>query len=165
MTIEEKIEAFKKEVGKRTLTDEQQRIYKAFTRLKGKAVAISVIDKTGKRISFKIYSDKRDCGTRHILERHYKTPTQDLTALEILNLCDIIRRGEPYKSKAYTVYKYVFNYGKVTLRATLRLSGNGLLKSFYSNRGMKGYKKKLSAISGSSCKQGALRKNGAGDIS
>ena len=120
MTIEEKIEAFKKEVGKRTLTDEQQRIYKAFTRLKGKAVAISVIDKTGKRISFKIYSDKRDCGTRHILERHYKTPTQDLTALEILNLCDIIRRGEPYKSKAYTVYKYVFNYGKVTLRATLR---------------------------------------------
>lgn len=135
MGIEEKIEAFKKEVGDRQLTAEQQRIYKAFTRLKGKPITILVTDRTGKEVSFKIYSDKRDCGTRHILTKHYNTAEGRVTAMEILNLCDIVRKGESYKSRAYTVYKYYYKYGNVTLRATLRLSGDGLLKSFYSDRG------------------------------
>lgn len=135
MSLPEKIEAFKKEVGDRVLTEEQQRVYRVFTRLKGKPIDFAITDKNGARARFNIYCDKADCGTQHILTRHYKTDIGRVTAMEILNLCDVIRKGDPYKSKAYTVYKYTRTAGDVTYRIILRLSGNGLLKSFYSDRG------------------------------
>jgi hypothetical protein len=68
---------------------------------------------------------------------HYKTTHEYVTANEILNLCDVVRTGTPYKSGGYTVYKLSRRYGKVTIRTVLKISVEGneaVLKSFYSDR-------------------------------
>lgn len=137
MTLSDKIEAFKKEVGNRTLTEEQRRIYNEFCKTKGKGKTFFVIDKAGKQISFVIYCDKFDCGTQHILKNHYMENKGRVTAVEILNMLDVIKYGVPHKSNAYTVYSYKHVSGSVKLNATLRLTKQGLLKSFYSDRGIK----------------------------
>lgn len=134
MSIEDKIETFVKEVGCRALNDEQKRVYKIFTKTKGRPMRFSIIDQAGNTVSFNIYCDKKDCGTQHILMKHYKSAMGRVTAMEILNLCDIIRNGKRYKSNAYTVYKYKYIKRKVTYKVALRLTAKGLLKSFYSDR-------------------------------
>ena len=135
--LSQKIKQFADEVGDKELTEEQKRIYKAFTKTKGAATNIYVTDSKGRNLNIKIYSNKFSNGVQHILMGHYKTTREYVTANEILNLCDVVRNGTPYKSGSYTVYKLSRRYGKVTIRTVLKISVEGneaVLKSFYSDR-------------------------------
>lgn len=135
--LSKKIAQFIAEVGDRELTQEQSKIFHAFTKTKGSVTYLNVTDCKGKSLRIKIYSDKFSNGTQHILLGHYKTRREYVTAMEILNLCDVIRNGELYKSRGYTVYRLLRHYGKVTIRTVLKINVNGneaVLKSFYSDR-------------------------------
>ena len=135
MTIEEKIEAFKKEVGKRTLTDEQQRIYKAFSANVSHNVKFAILDKYGNTIRFIMACNKTREGKLHILEKHYKGKIGNVTAMEILNFCDIIRYGEPIiinGNLKYTLHRRNKTYTLIVYLKKTN-SGKNILKSFYSD--------------------------------
>ena len=135
--LSQKIKQFIAEVGDKELTEEQKRIYKAFTKTKGAATNIYVTDSQGRMLNVKIYSNKFSNGVQYILMGHYKTTREYVTANEILNLCDVIRKGRMYPSKGYTVYQLLHKYNNVTIRTVLKIDMNekeAVLKSFYSNR-------------------------------
>lgn len=135
--LSQKIKQFIAEVGEKELTPEQSCIYKAFTKTKGSATYIDVTTRKGKSFKVKIYSNKFSNGVQYILMGHYKTTREYVTANEILNLCDVIRKGEEYFSRGYTVYKLSHKYNNVTIRTVLKIDIKGkeaVLKSFHSDR-------------------------------
>ncbi len=135
MTIEEKIEAFKKEVGKRTLTDEQQRIYNAFVFQRAKPYKFAITDAYNNTIRFVLYTNKRDDGVLHILSKHYKG-IGFVTAMEILNFCDVIRKGTVKIEETKISYRLLKADKSYTLIVGLKKNNTGgnVLKSFYSDR-------------------------------
>lgn len=137
--IDEKIRLFKAEIGNRKLTEEQSKVYHAFTKKSGSMTYINVTDKSGKKVRIKIDSTKSSRGSQYILLRHYKTNYGRVTAFEILNLCNVVKFGEPYDSQGYIVYKMNVQQSGVIYRTTLKFSvenESAALKSFYSDRGM-----------------------------
>lgn len=135
--LSKKIAQFIAEVGDRELTQEQGKIFHAFTKTKGSVTYLNVTDSKGKNLRIKIYSDKFSNGTQHILLGHYKTNRGYVTAMEILNLCDVVRKGNVYNRNGYTIYKLLHKYKNVTIRTVLKVNVNGneaVLKSFYSDR-------------------------------
>lgn len=136
-TLDEKIKAFKNEVGDRELNAAQGKIYHAFTKTKGSATRISVVDKFGNTVRIKIYSDKTSNGVQHILSNHYKTKVHWVTANEILNLYRIVETGDRYPSNGYTVYHRTQSFNGVKISTVLKFGKEGseaVLKSFYSDR-------------------------------
>lgn len=51
----------------------------------GRPTAIETVDANRDMIRFKIYSNKNDDGTIHILQKHYKTNIGYVSAIEIVN--------------------------------------------------------------------------------
>lgn len=131
-----KTEAFKKEVNPDNLNEEQKRIYAAFVFRRAKPYRFAVNDANGNTVRFLLYTNKTDDGVLHILGKHYKGATGPVTAMEIINLCDVIRNGEMTSNgKAIT---YTWHKGANTLKLIVGLkkskTGENVLKSFYSNR-------------------------------
>lgn len=136
-TIDDKIRQFKAEVGNRQLNAEQAKVYNAFTKTKGSATFINVTDKNGKKVRIKIDSTKRTTGSQKILMRHYNTNVGRVTAWEILNLCNVVKTGEPHPSGIYIIYKKQFVRNGHLFHTVLRFTideKSAALKSFYSNR-------------------------------
>lgn len=136
-TIDDKIKQFKEEVGGRVLNEKQGKIYHAFTKTNGSATYLNVTDKDNRDIRIKIYSNKVDNGSQHILVNHYKEPVYWVTANEILNLYRIVELGERYRSGIYTVYHRTYSNGNAKISTVLKLKEEdreAVLKSFYSDR-------------------------------
>lgn len=132
--IEKKIRQFKAEVGDRELTTEQAKIYAAFTKTKGKAIKFTVTDKSGESFHFMIDPTKRGEGSQHVLMKHYKGIGR-VTAFEILNLCDVIRKGEKSYRDQCVNYKWKHSVNGVTFTTSVKISkSDHFFKSFYSNR-------------------------------
>ena len=136
LSIKEKISIFKEETKSLSLNNEQQRIYNAFVYQDVKPINFRVTDKYGSIIHFTLYTNKRDDGVIHILKRHYKEKRGEITAIEILNFCDIIRLGELEADKRTMVYTYTAKGNTYKLILALKKTRNekNILKSFYSNK-------------------------------
>ena len=133
----QKIDQFIKEVGDKTLSHEQAKVYAAFTKTSGSNTYLNITDKDGNTLRLKIISNSETSGTRYILRNHYKTRIHYVTANEILNLSKIIESGERYPSYGYTVYKLEKTSPQGLIREVLRIAKDGktaVLKSFYSDR-------------------------------
>lgn len=136
--IDEKIALFKAEVGNRELSEEQSKVFNAFTKKKGASTYINVTDMDGKSLRIKIYSNKVSTGTQHILKNHYATKIHWVTAWEILNFCEVVECGTHYVSNGYIVYRIVKYCDDVKISTVLKFvedNGVAVLKSFYSDRG------------------------------
>lgn len=122
--------------SKLTMNVEQQRIYNAFVFRRVKPYKFSVIDGYGNTIRFTLYTNKRDDGVIHILTKHYRGKIGCVTAIEILNLCDVIRKGEISINSGCISYKLVKTKTTYILTVGLKRtkSGENILKSFYSNK-------------------------------
>ena len=136
--IRKKIELFKSEAGeKEQYNIEQQKIYSAFTKENGKGIRFAVTDCEGK--IFKVTLDSAT-EVRKILFKHYQEPNGTVTAKDILNMFDVVRRGvKRYEKGNYVYTKRFLRKGEVYF-AVLKLFPNGkdaVLKSFYSNQGYK----------------------------
>lgn len=136
--IDEKIQQFIKEVGTRTLSFEQQKIYKAFTRTKGHPISFQITDKSGRIVKFAIDPSKNDDGPQHVLQKHYQGNVGRVTAIEILNMLDTIRYGdrEPNSHpQNRIVYKLKKRLNNNIYTFCLKISNKkNIFKSFYSNR-------------------------------
>ena len=135
-TLESKTESFKNEVDYTGLNDEQKRVYNAFVFRRAKPYRFEVVDGYGNTVRFMLYTNKNDDGVLHIMNKHYKGIVGPVTAREIVNLCDVIRRGtvaSDGNNITYTLQK-----GGSTLKLIVGLKKSGtvgnILKSFYSNR-------------------------------
>lgn len=136
LSIKEKISIFKKETKDLLLNNEQQRIYNAFVYQTVKPINFRVTDRYGNIIHFTLYTNKRDDGVIHILERHYKEKRGEITAIEILDFCNIIRFGDLEANKRTMVYTYTAKGYTYKLILALKKTRNekNILKSFYSNK-------------------------------
>lgn len=135
-TIIEKTELFKSEVNYDTLNDEQKRIYNAFVYRRPKPYKFDVVDRYGNTIRFALYTNKRDDGVLHILNKHYKGEIGSVTSAEIIKFCDVIRKG--VLTPGSNSLTYTWNKGNSVLKLIVGLKRTGtdvnILKSFYSNR-------------------------------
>ena len=132
--VEQKIAMFRSEVGSRELTEEQQRIYNVFTRTKGVS-RFTITDGYGDSVRFKVDPSKFSDGPQHILVKHYRGIEGRVTATEIINLCEVIRKGTRRKTSTHITYQLTKNVGGNRLILALKITRNDLvLKSFYSNR-------------------------------
>ena len=135
--IDDRIAQFRTEVGDRELTEEQRKIFNAFTKKNGAATYLNVTDMDGKNVRIKIYSNKIKTGSQHILVNHFGTMIHWVTAWEILNLYEVVERGAHYISNGYVVYRMDTDYNGVKISTVLKFvedKGIAVLKSFYSNR-------------------------------
>ena len=135
-TIESKTEAFKKEVDYVGLNDEQKRVYNAFVFRRAKPYRFEVVDGYGNTVRFMLYTNKNDEGVLHIMNKHYKGVAGPVTAREIVNLCDVVRRGRVTSDGNSITYTLRKGGSTLKLIVGLKKSGTGenILKSFYSNR-------------------------------
>lgn len=132
--IDQKIAQFRAEIGNRTLSEEQQRIYNVFTRTKGVS-RFTMTDGYGDSVRFKVDPSKFSDGPQHILTKHYRGHEGRITATEIINMCEVIRKGTKRKTPTHITYKLAKNVGGNKLILALKITRNDLvLKSFYSNR-------------------------------
>ena len=136
LTVKDKITLLKAEIGDRVLTGNQLKIYRAFTKMTGRPTTIETIDGNGDMIRFKIYSNKNDDGTIHILQKHYKTNIGYVSAREIVNLCSVIEHCKKTRSRNSTVYTLVKSNNRTRLKTALKIvvGKDYILKSFYSDR-------------------------------
>ncbi|MBQ8761363.1 MAG: hypothetical protein IJZ06_09615 [Bacteroidales bacterium] len=126
---------FCKELEYSSLTDEQKRIYNAFVYRRSKPYKFEIIDKYDNTIRFVLCTNKLDDGVLHILLKHYQGVGK-VNALEIVNFCDIIRKGDVGVSDNKMVYTLQRKGQTFKLVVALKKSktGTNILKSFYSNR-------------------------------
>ena len=140
--IAKKTEEFKEEIDVQKLNNEQKRIYNAFVFRRAKPYHFSVTDAYGNTIRFSLYTNKKDDGVLHILQKHYNGSVGMVTANEIVNFCDVIRYGEIYPQKDRITY--FWKKGNSVFRLTVGLkksnTGENILKSFYSNRKIKTFR-------------------------
>ena len=131
-----KINLFIDEVGTMEFTPEQAKIYAAFTKTKGRPISIRVSDPNNKIVSFKLDPTKRSDGPQHILLKHYNSRIGQVTALEIINMCEVIQMGKRDDSEASRLCYYLTKKENgVTYTLCLKLGKkDNYLKSFYSNR-------------------------------
>lgn len=136
LTVKDKIILLKAEIGDRILTGNQLKIYRAFTKTTGRPTTIETNDGNGDKIRFKIYSNKNDDGTIHILKKHYKTNIGYVSATEIVNLCSVIENGNKSRSGNCIVYTLVKSNNRTKLKTALKIivGKDYVLKSFYSDR-------------------------------
>lgn len=136
-TIEDKIKQFRAEVGNRTLTPEQQELFRVFCRTGGKPHRFVVTDTEGRSINLYVSSDKTSDGTQHILLRHFGTKRGRVTAGEILNMLDVVRKGDRVAGDAtHYAYKLTRKSNGVLYTVGVKINKNThRIKSFYSNRG------------------------------
>ena len=166
-TLQQKIEQFKAEIGTRQLNVEQQRVYNAFVYRRVKPYKFVVNDRYGNTIRFTLYTNKNDDGVVHILSRHYKSRVGEVTALEILNFCDIIRNGELKTSNSGLTYCWIKGANVYTLKVGLKVTktAENILKSIYSNKkvsstaGSRTYKMPVVPITRNRCKGTTKRRN------
>lgn len=136
MDISRKTEYFKKEVDYNRLNEEQKRLYNAFVFRRQKPYRFSVDDSYGNTVRFILYTNKRDDGVLHIMNKHYKGVEGSVTAKEIIGICDVIRRGLMTSDGRNMCY-YLQKGGKM-LKLVVGLkkskTSENVLKTFYSNR-------------------------------
>lgn len=134
--LDTKTESFKKELDYSHLNDEQKRIYNAFVFRRAKPYRFAVIDAFGNTVRFILYTNKKDDGVLHILGKHYKGTIGNVTAFEIVNICDVIRKGEIISNGKSITYTLTMGSSVLKLVVGLKRSNTGenVLKSFYSNR-------------------------------
>ncbi len=133
--IDEKIALFKAEVGDRDLTDEQKRVFETFCRTKGKLKSISTTDNSGTLITMKFPSDDENEGTQHVLLKHYKTNRGTVTAMEILNMMEVVRCGNREDDGNHIVYWEEKYNGRIKYTFAVKVAKSGnIFKSFYSDR-------------------------------
>ena len=126
---------FCNEVNYSILTNEQKRVYNAFVHRRSKPYNFEIIDKYNNTVRFVLYTNKRDDGVLHILLKHYKGVGM-VTAMEILNLCDVIRKGDfgvVDNKIVYTLKQKGLTY-KLIVALKESKTGTNILKSFYSDR-------------------------------
>ncbi len=127
---------FIQEIGNKSLSAEQTRVYNAFVFRRRGVYNFCVDDKYGNTIRFVMYTNKRDDGVVHILKKHYNSNVGHVTAMEILNFLNVIRNGVvsiKQNNITYTMKKEGKNY---SLIIGLKKTGTekNILKSFYSNK-------------------------------
>ena len=133
--IDNRIAQFRAEVGDRKLTEEQNRVFETFCRTKGKLKRICTTDGNGDSVTIMFPSDDENEGTQHVLLKHYKTNRGSVTALEILNLMDVVRNGSMESDENHIVYSMEKYLGKIKFTIAVKVVKNGnIFKSFYSNR-------------------------------
>ncbi|MBO7481200.1 MAG: hypothetical protein J6T63_03720 [Bacteroidales bacterium] len=133
--IDEKIALFKTDVGNRELNEEQKRVFDTFCRTKGKLKSISTTDNTGTSLVVKFPSDDENEGTQHVLLKHYKTNRGSVTAMEILNLMDVVRCGNRVEDGNHIIYCVEKYQGRIKFTFAVKVAKRGnIFKSFYSDR-------------------------------
>ena len=133
--IDDRIAQFRAEVGDRELTEEQNRVFETFCRTKGKLKRIYTTDSNGNFVTIMFPSDDENEGTQHVLLKHYKTNRGSVTALEILNLMDVVRNGAKGSDENHIIYSMEKFRGKIKFTIAVKVVKKGnIFKSFYSNR-------------------------------
>ena len=133
--IDDRIAQFRAEVGNRELTEEQNRVFETFCRTKGKLKRICTADGNGGPVTIMFPSDDENEGTQHVLLKHYKTNRGAVTALEILNLMDVVRNGSMESDENHIIYSMEKFRGKIKFTIAVKVVKKGnIFKSFYSNR-------------------------------
>ncbi len=136
--VDEKIRQFKAEVGNRQLNPEQAKVYHAFTKKNGKDVYVHVADCDGVVLKITLESSKE---VRKILLRHYKTNNGTVTAIQILNMFNVVRyASRKYDSQGNTVYERLQKRNGIKYHTVIKIFSNGndaVLKSFHSSIGHK----------------------------
>ena len=112
------------------------KVYAAFTKTKGRPISIHVSDLNNRIVSFKLDPTKRSDGPQHILLKHYNSRIGQVTALEIINMCEVIQMGERDDSEASRLCYYLTKKENgITYTLCLKIGKkDNYLKSFYSNR-------------------------------
>ena len=117
------------------LSDEQKRIYNAFVYRRRKPYKFSVVDKYGNTIRFILPTNNKREGVVHILLKHYNGNVGHVTASEILNFLEIIRKGNLTAENNTMTYKYNLNNVCYSLIVGIKETpSNNILKSFYSDK-------------------------------
>lgn len=119
-----------------SLNAEQKRVYNAFVYRRAKPYRFEVVDAYGNTIRFVLYTNKTDDGVLHIMSKHYRSDVGMVTTSEILNLCDVIRKGTVMSDGSSITYTWRKGVSTLKLVVGLKRSrtGENVLKSFYSNR-------------------------------
>lgn len=136
MDLSRKTEYFKKEVDYNRLNEEQKRLYNAFVFRRQKPYRFSVNDSYRNTVRFLLYTNKRDEGVIHIMNKHYKGSVGMVTAKEIIDICNVIRYGDVTSNGKSLTYRWQNGSKILKLIVGLKKSNTGenVLKSFYSNR-------------------------------
>ena len=133
--IVEKIKQFQKELENYKMSEQQRRMFNSFCRTKGAPVVFTTFDRYGEKVKLKLYTDKPNEGTQHILLKHYKSAVGRVTAIEIISMLEVIEKGEKSKANNGILYTLSKNYHGVKYIINVKLTGGGnVLKSFYSDR-------------------------------
>lgn len=133
--IDDRIAQFRAEVGDRELTEEQNRVFETFCRTKGKLKRICTTDGNGDSVTIMFPSDDENEGTQHVLLKHYKTNRGSVTAMEILNLMDVVRCGNRVEDGNHIIYCVEKYQGRIKFTFAVKVAKRGnIFKSFYSDR-------------------------------
>lgn len=131
----EKIEKLGAQLEGKELTSEQERIAKVYM---GKSSLVEMKTYDIDTLKDSLYMSKGDNekGAKHIIFKHFDETTDSLSADELIDIVDVIRKGDVKLSKTRRTYTY-FNEDGVRLRVVVdehKKHGNDFVVSFYSNR-------------------------------
>ena len=136
--IDAKIALFIKEAGdKSKYNEEQQKIYTAFTKTKGKPIRFHVVDCEGVVLNVSI--DPKTEVVK-ILNKHFYENNGMIKTEHILKMFDVMRLGVKSYNNGNYVYRKRFTMKGDVYFLVIKLYQNGkdaVLKSFYSNVGYK----------------------------
>ena len=135
--IDDRIAQFRAEVGDRELTEEQRKIFNAFTKKNGSLVRIHIVDVEG--VSLRVSMDS-SAEVKKVLTKHYCTPDGTVTAVQILDMFDTVRTGRKYMSMGNIIYEKAWTCDGALYFTVLKVFSNGkdaVFKSFYSTIGYK----------------------------
>ena len=133
--IDEKIAQFKSEIGDMKMSEEQQIVFDLFCRTKGKPKRINTSDKDGAKVSFLVHSDKYSEGSQHVMLKHYRGKVGHVTAFEIIDMLDVVKKSKCVVRNFVTSYRLVRELGGVKYSLVLKMTTHvHVFKSFYSNR-------------------------------
>lgn len=144
--LSHRISQFVAEVGDKELTEEQAKIFHAFTKVNGSKIYFQVED--CENVMLRICVSKSE--KNKILLKHYCTNIGTITANDILEMFDIIRKGEKNFNNGNYVYSISKRKKGVTYKVVVKIFSNGkdaVLKSFHSTIGYENRKiKKASNV-------------------
>lgn len=103
---------------------------------KALSVELKVNDSKNNPITIKIDPSKTAEGPQHVMKKHYQGNIGRVTATEILNMLDIVRKGTIHTpSDNHILYSLKKRVNGVTYNFCIKITKkNKIFKSFYSNR-------------------------------
>ena len=123
---------FAKRIDPTKLHGQKLKLYRAFALLDPGDVYFSVKNKNGETVEFKIPTKQTKAGVIHILCKHYGNRNGEINAYDIINMLDVIKKGNKKIVGKHNEYRLRIKDGAQDYLCALKISrGNNVLLTYY----------------------------------